>query len=149
MESKGLLQQVFGVMLIMLLLAGCSKAETTSTPELTVPAGTVKGRLVNANNKPVSGYNLKLLNVTGKEGDQLVLKALDEEVQSDKNGNFTFTDIESGKYVIVVLTYSPAAGQTTTFDLPQQVLKDKDGSVLIFELPQSEGIDLGIFLWDK
>lgn len=149
MERKHLLRQVLSLALLVLLLSSCSGAKTTPTPELTVPAGTVKGTLVDNNSQPVSNYILKLLKVTGKEGDQLVLKALDDEVKTDEKGDFAFTNVESGKYVVVVLTYSPASGQEPTFNLAEQVLRDNDNKVLILELPQSEGIDLGILLWNK
>ena len=101
------MKEAFGLTLIVLLLAGCGG----------VPAGTLKGTLVNKSDQPVSDISLKLLTMTSHEGGKLDLEDTQHKATTDENGNFTFTDVESGKYVIVVLSFSFALGQAPAFDL--------------------------------
>lgn len=130
---------MFSLTLAVLLLTGIE----------IVPAGAVKGVLVDKNDQPVSDISLKLLIVANQDVNKLDLEASKHAVSTDENGNFTFTDVESNKYVIVVLNFSFVLGQPPRFDLSQQVLRYNNGEVLIFEYERSKGIDLGKIIWVK
>lgn len=139
MKTRKFLQPIVALSLCILLLIGCSR----------VPAGTVHGKLIDESGQPVSEINLGLLSVTSQDGDELSLESTGQETSSDENGNFSFTSVNSGKYVLVVLSFSFSLGQAPSFNLAQQVIRDENGKVLIFELSQSKGIDLGNLVWDK
>lgn len=119
---------------LVLVLSACSS----------LPAGTINGTLVDRSGSPFRDINLTLFAVTGQNGDQFTLELVQYELPTDENGNFTFSDVESGKYIIIVVL-----GQEPKIDLATQVLRDDNGEMLIFELPQSRGVDLGQLTWGE
>lgn len=107
-----------------------------------VPAGTLQGKLLDDAGQPAADNELQLLLVTGQQGEELSLETSAHKAKTDEQGVFLFTGVESGKYVIMDLNISFALGGNPP-SFAEMVLRAEDGTVLIVELPESKGVDLG------
>ncbi len=117
---------------VLLLLSACGG----------VPAGTLQGKLLAEAGQPVANNELQLLLVTGQQGEELTLETSAYKARTDEQGAFLFEGVEGGKYVIMDLNISFALGGNPP-SFAEMVLRAEDGTVLIVELPESKGLDLG------
>lgn len=160
MNHRKLLQQVIGVMLVMLFLVGCGSAtpapvaETptatptpippaaTPTPEPPTPTftpaattGQVKGRLVDEKTQqPIVEKQVFLPLAEETNGQVSISFAADTpETRSDSSGVFLFEDIPPGKYGL---------GAYLGGFTPSTLVKEQ-GGLIVFEVTAGQVIDLG------
>lgn len=124
---------VICILVIGILISSCGAGqlpEPTSVP--TVSIGTIRGTLIDKDNLPYKNAQVILCTT---EGDKALIFGHDGAFTSaDENGVFTFTNMPSGKYCLLVFD-----GQTAATD----VVLTRENQIFTFDVPNTAGIDLG------
>ena len=141
MTSRKLLQQTFGLTLVVLLLTGCggapaeptatpTPAPPTATPTPTATTGQVRGILVYEDTqKPVVAKNLHLV-IAEVTASAVTLNYTpgDPRTETDDSGTFVFENVPPGTYCLTA-EYFP--------------LDNDAGRSIIVEVTAGQVVDLG------
>lgn len=106
MSRKGVLPQLLGLALVMLLVAGCGgesaqPSAATATPSVSV--GKIKGALASSGGSDVGGRKLGLWSTScDVTGGWQKMESTGLETTSDESGAFLFEDVAPGCYTIMV-----------------------------------------------
>ncbi len=158
MNDRQLLQQAFGLTVVVLLLAGCGGAQAvptatlasptatpvpstaTSAPPTATPApptpvpttGQVMGVLVEDAGQPAAGQTLRLPTVDESGGD-LTFNFEDDSpmTETDSSGAFLFEEVPPGQYSLAAFLPFPT------------ILEADTGATIVFEVVAGEVVDLG------
>ena len=114
-----------------MVVSGCS-SEATATG---IPAGTIRGTLVNSSDSKVPGQSLVLLRITSRSGNSLTLVTAGN-AHTDSDGDFVFSNVDAGSYMIDDLDSGLGFGTLSA-------ICGSDGNALTFDMPASTGLDLG------
>ena len=129
---------------MLIVTVSCQPAPTSVPPTPTpLPPGSVVGKLFDANGKPSPDIQLILIKVTDQNGDKVNGVTTKFQVHTDKKGGFAFDKVENGKYAIFYIdAISSLQGQDT-------MIRSKDSKLVVFEVLESKGIDLGDLAMNK
>jgi len=108
-------------------------------------AGTVRGTLI-TDGAPVARNALQLALVTNQSGQTLSAETTQYKASSNEKGRFEFTRVRAGRYVIIDLNFSiPLSGLSSGSgpSLDQLAVRNAAGTVLVFDVSASKGVDLG------
>lgn len=133
------------------LLAACSQPRPTLTPTPDMTPGQVRGTLLDTNEQPVTGINLRLYRTTrsGEDAqgeliggtkvthfvvvDDVWVEVVDAgvETKTDSSGVFFFKNVPPGEYV----PYAMFSQEATEFN-------DAEGEILVFTLLPGQVVNL-------
>jgi hypothetical protein len=122
----------------------------TPTPTPSIPAGTIRGVLINAvTGEPLSGYLELMLaweaeqDPSGGEITNIKAPFIDGKVYQpivvDEKGAFTLSNIPPDKYLLILYVGRPDPSNPPK----SYLLRDKNGQKLIADLKQGKGVNLG------
>jgi len=121
-------------LVVSLLISGCGVNQPPKPTVSSTPKGVARGTLIGKDNLPDKNAQVLLCTANGDKVNFFTQDKTLPSTSSDENGAFTFTNIPSGKYCLLIFD-----GQTGTV----AVVLTSENKIFTFEVLDMTGVDLG------